>query len=67
MPVPSRAFFWCHIGFNQVGDDFAVRGFGNAQVAVEEKVTQSIGFEMRVAGFDVREQGVGSIKHGALP
>ena len=61
--VPSGALFWCHVGFDQVCNHFSVRGVGNAQVAVEEKVAQSFGFERGVAGFDVRKQCGVSIKH----
>ena len=43
MAVSVRACFWCHVRLDQVRDDLAVRGFGNAQVAVEKKTRKPPG------------------------
>ena len=64
MTVPARAFFWCHIGLDEVRNDFPVRCFGDAKITVKEKITQAIGFELCIARFDVREQRGSFIKHG---
>jgi hypothetical protein len=45
MAVPARAFFWCLIGFDQMRNDLAMGGLGNAQIAVQKEVAQSVTLE----------------------
>jgi len=67
MAVPAGALFRRIVGTHQLGDDLAGGGFGNAEVAVNEKVAQSVHAELRVVGFDMGELGDGSIEHGEAP
>lgn len=53
MPVPASARFWCHIGLDQVRNHLAVRGLGNAEVAVQKEIAQAAGDKLRIARLDV--------------
>jgi len=52
------------VGTHQLGEDLAGGGFGDAEIAVNEKVAHSVHAELRVIGFDVGKLGDGSIEHG---
>lgn len=66
MSVPARACFWCHIGPDQVRDDLAMGGLGNAKVTVQEKITQTARCKRGVGWFHVRKLGDGEIRHDVL-
>ncbi len=66
MTVPAGARFWCHVCLHKVRDHLAVRGLGNAQVAVEEKVAQAARHKFGITRFDMRELGGCAVQHGML-
>ena len=55
------------VGTHQLGEDLAGGGFGDAEIAVDEKIAQSVHAELRVIGFDMGELGDGSIEHSEAP
>jgi hypothetical protein len=64
MAVPAGAGFWCQIGPDQVRNHLSVRGLGNAQVAVQEKITQATSDKRGFCCLEVRELGAGGVRHG---
>jgi hypothetical protein len=47
-----------------MGDHLAVGGGGNAQIAIEKKVAQAAGLELRIAGLVVGELQSAADTHG---
>jgi hypothetical protein len=67
MAVPAGALFRRIVGADELGDDLAGGRFGDAEVTVNEKITQSVDAELRISGFDMGKLGSGSIEHGGAP
>jgi Protein of unknown function (DUF3775) len=55
MPVPAGAFLRWLVGPDQRRNDFAARGFGDAEIPIEEEIAKAVGFKHGIAFLDMRE------------